>query len=206
MANNVTNYVEIIGNPMVIEKMDNLFQKSEEGPYNENLVRFVKTFWGESCEGIDGGSTKNLWMLDNAGAKWVYTENNIDEGHWNIQSANYPPVEFFIQLYKLAQEFDPSVEIKVKFQDESFEPVGGFSAKRDHEGVARYHLQENYELEEPEFDYDDEDYDDDQSSWYEEVDDIQNDCWSYATDECWSGEAKEIEGLKKIEKYMDLYK
>ncbi len=188
MANNVTNYLEIIGNDDVVNAMDTLFENA--GGYAETN-KFVNSFYGTEYE----GGVPHDWLFDNVGAKWIYVENDIDAGSWNIQSANYTPTEFWIQLYKLAVEIDPKVEIQVKFQDESYEPVGGFVVKKDHEGVPAWSMEEDYDIEDPtaDMDWEDEDYEETQMDFMDELDDVMTSLMNYAHDTVWSGEGNKIE-------------
>lgn len=191
MANNITNYLEIIGNDEVINAMDTLFENA--GGYAETN-KFVNSFYGTE---YDGGVPHD-WLFDNVGAKWIYVENAIDAGSWNIQSANYTPTEFWVQLYKLAVEIDPKVEIQVKFQDESYEPVGGFVVKKDHEGVPAWSMEEDYDIEDPtaDMDWEDEDYEETQMDFMDELDDVMTSLMNYAHDTVWSGEGNKIEEKK----------
>ena len=187
MANTVSNYLQIVGTDEVQDKMDDLFESA--GGYADT-TQFVNTFYGTEFE----GGVKFDWLYDNVGAKWIYVENAIDNGRWNISSANYTPKEFWIHLYKLAVKIDPNVEIEVKYQDESYEPVGGFVVKKDHEGNPAWAQQETYDMEDPtaDMDWEDEDYDDTQMNFMEDVDDTMEHCMDYAHDTVWSGEGESI--------------
>lgn len=187
MANTVSNYLQIVGTDEVQDKMDDLFENA--GGYADT-TQFVNTFYGTEFE----GGVKFDWLYDNVGAKWIYVENAIDNGRWNISSANYTPKEFWIHLYKLAVKIDPNVEIEVKFEDESFEPIGAFVAKKDHNGVPGWSMEEDYEMEDPtvDMDWEDEDYDDLQMQFREDVEDGQDGLLNYAHDTVWSGEGEVI--------------
>lgn len=187
MANTVSNYLQIVGTDEVQDKMDDLFESA--GGYADT-TQFVNTFYGTEFE----GGVKFDWLYDNVGAKWIYVENEIDNGRWNISSANYTPKEFWIHLYKLAVKIDPNVEIEVKFEDESFEPIGAFVAKKDHNGVPGWSMEEDYEMEDPtvDMDWEDEDYDDLQMQFREDVEDGQDGLLDYAHDTVWSGKGEVI--------------
>ena len=184
----MTNYLQIVGTDEVQDQMDALFDRA--GGYAET-DKFVNTFYGTEFE----GGVAFDWLYDNVGAKWIYVENDIDNGSWNISSANYTPKEFWIHLYELAVEIDPNVEIEVKYQDEVYNPVGGFVVKKDHEGNVAWAESEDYDVEDPtsDMDWDDEDYDDAQMNFLEEVDDIMEGCMNHAHDTVWSGEGNKVE-------------
>ena len=187
MANTMTNYLEVKGTDEVIEAIDFMFEQA--GGYAETDV-FVNSFYGTDFK----GGVPHDWLYDNVGTKWIYIENEIDRGEWNISSATYTPEDFWIKLYKIASEIDPNVEILVKFQDEVYEPIGGFVAKKDHNGVPRWAMQEDYDMEDPtsDMDWDDEDYDEKQMNFIEEVDEQQVLMLNYAHDTVWSGEGELI--------------
>lgn len=188
MANTMTNYLEVKGTDEVIEAMDALFENA--GGYAETHT-FVNSFYGTDYE----KGVPHDWLYDNVGAKWIYVENEIDRGEWNISSAAYTPEHFWVHLYKLAVKIDPNVEILVKFQDESYEPVGGLVVKKDHNGVPAWSMSEEDDIEDPtaDMDWDDEDYDETQMNFMEDLDDIMNDCLNYAHDTVWSGEGNKLE-------------
>ena len=159
MANNVSNYLEIKGTDKMIDAMHVLFDICEEGSHAD-IALFCKTFYDEVETNEAGDSVMNSWTYDNVGTKWIYLENTIDTGRWNIQSANYTPKEFWIRLYEIAVKIDPEVIIEVQFEDESVSPVGAVVIKK-YGGRPNIHVEENYDLEDPtdDKDWEDEDYD-----------------------------------------------
>lgn len=158
MANNVTNYLKVIANDETTNRIDEMFDNA--GGYAETL-KLSKSFFGESVE------DSNLWFLDNLGAKWVYVENSIDMGEWNIQSANYPPKEFYIHLYKLITETDPDGYLEVRYEDESLSPIGGLVVKKGPNGDICFKDREDNDVEDPtaNMEYDDEGYDEAQMNF-----------------------------------------
>ena len=188
MANNVSNYLQIVGTDAVQDAMDDLFENA--GGYAET-TQFVNTFYGTDIE----GGVQHTWLYDNVGAKWIYVENCIDNGSWNIQSANHTPKEFWIHLYKLAVKIDPDVKVEVKYQDESYNPVGGFVVKKDHNGTPAWAESEEYDVEDPTVDmnWEDDGYDDAQQEFNEMLDDMQTGHINYAHDTVHSGEGTKIE-------------
>ena len=139
MANTVSNYLHIDGTKEVQDKIDELFLNA--GGYAETNL-FVNSLYNtEYKEGVP-----YEWLYDNVGTKWIYVENEIDRGRWNISSANYTPKEFWIHLYKLAVEIDPNVRIEVKYHDEGYEPIGAFIINRDSNGISQYSNVEKYDI------------------------------------------------------------
>ena len=191
MANTVSNYIEIDGNEEVVDHIDSLFENA--GGYSD-IVKFVSTFYENPGLNESGDAVMFDWMYDNVGSKWIYVENGIDTGMWNISSGNHPPVEFFQHLYKIASNIDPDVKILVKFEDESYEPVGAFAAMKDPNGVPSYHLDEDYDMEDPtvDMDWDDEDYDETQMEFREELEGVQDSCLEECIRVIGQGEGKVI--------------
>ena len=184
----MTNILQIVGTDEVQDRIDDLFENA--GGYADT-AQFVNTFYGTEFE----GGVKFDWLYDNVGAKWIYVENAIDNGNWNISSANHTPKEFWIHLYKLAVKIDPNVEIEVQYHDEGYQPVGGFVVKKDHEGNPSWSEQEDYEMEDPtaDMDWEHEDYDDLQMQFNEDVYEAMSLCTEYAHDTVWSGEGTKLE-------------
>jgi hypothetical protein len=162
MANDITNIIKIIGNEDVIHAIDTRFENA--GGYGE-VTTFVKAFY-DNPEMNEEGNILNSWTLDNMGSKWVYIENAIDYGKWNLTSANYHPKEFILHLWKLASEIDPDVEIINEYECMNL-VLGCMLVKKDEEGIPRY-----IELEES--DYEAPDEDDEERNYYDEIYDIQN--------------------------------
>lgn len=184
----MSNYLEIIGTDEAIQAMDDRFENA--GGYADT-DQFVNAFYETDFE----GGVSHEWLYDNVGTKWIYVENAIDAGSWNISSANYTPKEFWIQLYKLAVEIDPEVQIQVKFQDESYQPIGGFVVKKDHNGVPGWSMEEDYDVEDPtvDMDWDDEDYDETQMDFMDDLDTMMTQLMNYAHDTVWSGEGNNLD-------------
>lgn len=173
MANNVTNIVKVMANDEAVDSIDNRFESA--GGYGET-TEFVKAFY-ESPELTESGAVLNNWSLDHVGAKWIYVENCIDAGEWNIQSANYPPHEFFERLFKLASDIDPNAYIEVRFNDENYSPVGAMLFKKDAEGLPRWYEVEDHDFENPtdDMDWDDEGYEDAQMEFMDSIYEFQED-------------------------------
>ena len=171
MANNLTSWVTIKANDDTLKYVDSLVTKAEERNENDSygITSFAKAFYKDVDCG-DGGGVMYDWALDNIGAKWTYLEEVQDEGEFSLTSAWYPPKQFFIHLYKLCVELDENVEIEVKYEDESYDPIGAFVVKKDKDGTPCIWGEEDY-VDNPlnDMDWDDEGYDEAQQEFYDEV-------------------------------------
>jgi hypothetical protein len=153
MANNVTNIIKIIATEEAIKSIDDRFDLA--GGYAETHT-FVKAFY-DNPQLTENGAVLNAWSYDNVGCKWIYVENNIDEGEWNIQSASYPPHEFLQRLFELVTEIDPDGYIENRYTDESYSPIGVMVFKKDDVGPKWSEIVE-YDMVDP---TDDMEFDDD---------------------------------------------
>ena len=168
MANNVTNYLKVIADDDTTNRIDEMFENA--GGYAETL-KLSESFFKEKAK------NSNEWFLDNLGAKWVYVENNINMGEWNIQSANYAPKEFYIHLYKLITETDPNGYLEVRYEDEGLSPVGALVIKKGPNGDICFNSEEDFDMEDPTADmgWDDEGYDEKQMGFTDEKYEKMND-------------------------------
>ena len=116
MANILKSMVSIKGNDEVIKLVDSLVDKIdvyvEDG--NESIPAFSKAFY-ENVELGENGGVMNSWSSDNLGSKWVRLYDVSGDGEFSIESAWYPPKEFFIHLYNLCFVLDEDVEVEVTY-------------------------------------------------------------------------------------------
>lgn len=126
MANNVTNIIKIIANEEAIKSIDDRFNLA--GGYADTTL-FVLAFYDDPDLSSDG-QVLNEWLYDNVGCKWIYVENNIDEGQWNIQSASHQPHEFLQRLFQLVTQIDPDGYIENRWSDETYSPIGSIVFKK----------------------------------------------------------------------------
>lgn len=168
MANNLRSMVNVIANDEVTAMIE---EKVKGIKYND-IASFAQAFY-ENVEMSGNDGVMNSWSVDNMGSKWNYLSDRWGGGEFVMESAWYPPKEFFIHLYKMVAEMDPEAIIEVQYEDETYNPVGAFVIKKDEEGDAMWAQNEDDELEDPtvDMDWDDEDFEDTQNNFMEEVDD-----------------------------------
>jgi hypothetical protein len=193
MANNVTNIIRIIASDEVVDSIDNRFDSA--GWYGET-TKFVKAFY-DNPELTESGAVLNNWSLDHVGSKWIYVENCVDAGEWNIQSANYPPHEFLQRLFELVTEIDPNGYIENRYQDETYSPVGAQVFKKDSEGQPRWYEVEDHDFENPtdDMDWDDEGYEEAQMEFTDSVYEFHEDSILECHNIIDSGEGKEFKTI-----------
>jgi len=171
MANNLTSWITIKANDDTLKYVDSLVDKISSERYNDDygITAFAKAFYQDVDCG-DGGGVMYDWALDNIGAKWTYLEEIQDAGEFSTTSAWYPPKQFFIHLYKLCAELDENVEIEVKYEDESYDPIGAMVVKKDKDGVPCIWEEEDT-IENPtdDMDWEDEGYDEAQQEFHDEL-------------------------------------
>ena len=166
MANYLKSVVEVHGNEEVIKKLDELLEKANDG----EITTFAQTFY-DNVEVGEGGGIMYAWALDNLGSKWTYMEDITGDGSFILTSAWYPPVQFFIHLYKMLVETDPDVFIEVQYEDEGYSPIGAIVIKKDKDGTPCIWAEEDDDMENPteDMDWDDEGYDEAQMEFMDSI-------------------------------------
>ena len=179
MANNLKSMITVVANDEAIANLDERLNGVEYG----SVVSFANAFY-DNVE-MSGDGVLNSWSVDNLGSKWTTFYDNNGGGDFSIESAWYPPKEFFVRLYKVMAEIDPEVVIEVMYEDETYSPVGAFVVKKDKDGVPCIWQEEEDELENPtdEMDWDDEGFDEAQEQFMDELYEVQqsllNACHQY---------------------------
>ena len=181
MANNLKSFVEVKGNEKVVKLIDSLIDKVNGNESDSSITAFATAFYDDVDLTEDRG-VLNTWSFDKLGSKWTTLYDVIGQGAFSIESAWYPPKKFFIHLYNLCFPLDNEVVIEVKYEDETFDPVGALVIKTlTHEGdegeVSEGRLWvEETEMEDPtvDMDWDHEDYDQTQMEFYESVAETQD--------------------------------
>ena len=147
---------------------------------NSAVTAFATAFYDDVELSEDRG-VMNTWSYDNLGSKWTTLYDVLDEAEFSIESAWYPPKQFFIRLYNLCFPLDNDVVIEVRYEDETFNPVGALVVKsvthygEEDETTEGRLWSEEVEMEDPtvDMDFDDEDYDEVQMEFYESLYDTQ---------------------------------
>ena len=145
-------------------------EKANDG----EITTFAQTFY-DNVELSENGGVMNTWSSDNLGPKWTYLEDILGDGAYRLVSAWYPPIKFYIHLYKMVTEIDPEGYIEVIYEDEGYDPIGAVVIKKDKDGTPCIWQEEDNEMEDPtvDKDWDDEDYDDVQMEFMESLYDRQ---------------------------------
>lgn len=167
MANYLKSMIEVHGNEEVVKKVDELL----EGVEYSDVTSFAKNFYNEVEMGESGEGVLNSWSVDNLGSKWTYLYDIQGDGAFSVESAWYPPLRFFVHLYNMLVELDPEVFIEVRYEDESYNPVGAVVIKKDSDGDPVIYQDEDEEMEYP----DEDDY------WNDDEDDVDYDAYDDAT-------------------------
>jgi len=164
MANHVSNNITVVGNEKVEERMNQYFEALEKLDYADT-GGFAKVFYKNPDTG-EGGGIMHSWAGENIGSKWAYFEHVIDDMMFQVTSAWYPVKEFTMHLYNLLVELDPDVAVENRYEDESYDPVGGILVYKNH-----IFMDEDNDFEYPDEDEmdEDEDYDDMMMNFYDSI-------------------------------------
>jgi|TARA_R110000796_G_scaffold141200_1_gene257465 hypothetical protein len=174
MANNLKSFVTIKGNEEVTKLIDSLVDKVNDNDSDSPVTAFATAFYDE-VELTEDRGVLNTWSNENLGSKWTTLYDAIDEGEFSIESAWYPPKQFFIHLYNLCVKVDGNVEIEVTYEDETYSPIGAIVIKKDRDGTPCMWEEEDNDIENPleDMDWDDEKYDETSEEFYESLYDNQ---------------------------------
>ena len=170
MANNLKSFVTIKGNEEVTKLIDSLVDKVNDNDSDSPVTAFATAFYDE-VELTEDRGVLNTWSNENLGSKWTTLYDAIDEGEFSIESAWYPPKQFFIHLYNLCVKVDGNVEIEVTYEDENYSPIGAIVIKKDRDGTPCIWEEEDNDIENPldNMDWDDEKYDETSEEFYESL-------------------------------------
>ena len=189
MANILNSQVVILGNEEVIKMVDDRIVKAEELAKdnafdNGNGVHaFSAAFYDNVETDEDGKSVISDWSNKHMGAKWNNLYDVQDYGAFIMESASYPPTEFFIHLFKLCHKIDSKVVIEVIYEDEGYSPVGAIVLKSWGEENVNYSniIQKEQEMKDPtvEMDWEDEEYESAGTNFRESVYEKQQEMLAY---------------------------
>ncbi len=182
MANNLKSFVEVKGNEEVVKLIDSLIDKVNNNDSDSDVTSFATAFY-DDVDLTEERGVLNTWSYDKLGSKWTILYDVIGDGAFSIESAWYPPKQFFIHLYNLCFPLDNEVVIEVKYEDETFNPVGALVVKTTtYEGEEGEEVKEGNiwfeqtEMEDPsvDMDWEDENYDAVQMDFMESVAETQD--------------------------------
>ena len=170
MANNLKSFVTIKGNEEAIKLIDSLVDKVNDNDSDSPITAFATAFYND-VELTEDRSVLNTWSNENLGSKWTTLYDVQNDGEFSIESAWYPPKQFFIHLYNLCVTLDENVEIEVTYEDETYSPIGAIVIKKDRDGTPCIWEEEDNDIENPleDMDWDDEKYDDVSQEFYESL-------------------------------------
>jgi len=170
MANNLKSFVTIKGNEEAIKLIDSLVDKVNDNDSDSPITAFATAFFND-VELTEDRSVLNTWSNENLGSKWTTLYDVQNDGEFSIESAWYPPKQFFIHLYNLCVTLDENVEIEVTYEDETYNPIGAIVIKKDRDGTPCIWEEEDNDIENPleDMDWDDEKYDDVSQEFYESL-------------------------------------
>ena len=180
MANNLKSFVEVKGNEEVVKLIDSLIDKVNDNDTDSAVTAFATAFY-DDVNLTEDRSVLNEWSYDKLGSKWTTLYDVLGEAEFSIESAWYPPKQFFIHLYNLCFPLDNDVVIEVRYEDETFNPVGALVVKsvthygEEDETTEGRLWSEEVEMEDPtvDMDFDDENYDEVSQEFYESLYDTQ---------------------------------
>ena len=170
MANNLKSFVNIKGNEQSVKLIDSMIEKVQNNDSDGSIPAFATAFYNDVKRGENGG-VMNDWSLKHLGSKWTTLYDVKGEGEFSIESAWYPPKEFFIHLYNLCVKLDENVEIEVTYEDETYSPIGAIVIKKDRDGTPCMWSEEDNDIVNPldDMDWDDENYEATSQEFYESL-------------------------------------
>ena len=170
MANNLKSFVTIKGNDESIKLIDSMVDNVNNNDSDSPITAFATAFYND-VELTEDRSVLNTWSNENLGSKWTTLYYVQNDGEFSIESAWYPPKQFFIHLYNLCVTLDENVEIEVTYEDETYSPIGAIVIKKDRDGTPCIWEEEDNDIENPleDMDWDDEKYDDVSQEFYESL-------------------------------------
>jgi hypothetical protein len=170
MANDLKSFVTIKGNDESVKLIDSMIDKVNNNDSDNSVAAFAMAFYND-VELTEDRGVLNTWSNENLGSKWTKLCDVQNDGEFSIESAWYPPKQFFIHLYNLCVELDENVEIEVTYEDETYSPIGAIVIKKDRDGTPCMWEEEDNDIENPleDMEWDDEKYDEVSEEFYESL-------------------------------------
>jgi hypothetical protein len=147
-----------------------MIDKVNNNDSDNSVAAFAMAFYND-VELTEDRGVLNTWSNENLGSKWTKLCDVQNDGEFSIESAWYPPKQFFIHLYNLCVELDENVEIEVTYEDETYSPIGAIVIKKDRDGTPCMWEEEDNDIENPleDMEWDDEKYDEVSEEFYESL-------------------------------------
>jgi hypothetical protein len=170
MANHMETNIQVKnGDIKVIEKLKEIFTP-KEGEYQVDASDLVDKIYDKSPEEYDRG-----WMIDEVGAKWMYSEFDLDDDleymELRLTSAWSVPQQFLEKLAKVLSDIKEDCYILGTYEDEGLDPIGAFLYSKDWDDIEDYDMDIDYDKV-----WDDDEYRDD---IYEKLNDLKNEMEGY---------------------------
>lgn len=158
MANHMETYINIKnGDIKVAEKLKEIFTP-KEGEYQVDASELCNKIYDKSPEEYDRG-----WMIDEVGAKWMYSEFDYDDDceyiELRLTSAWSVPQLFLEKLAKVLTDVKEDCYILGTYEDEGFDPIGAFLYAKDWDDIEDYDIDIDYDKMWDDDEYRDELYD-----------------------------------------------
>lgn len=150
MANNLISTVAVIPS----SAYSTIRQKLEKVEHRD--PRSLAEAFFDDVQMDERGRIMMEWAVGHLGPKWTFLENVSEDG-FELVSSYSPPIDFFTHLVQQFGSSESEMIIKVKYQDEGFEPVGALAISADSDGSVKVCQEEDHELEDPRMDMDEDD-------------------------------------------------
>ena len=144
MANHMETYIQVKnGDVKVIEKLKEIFTPIE-GEYQVDASVLVDKIYDKSPEEYDRG-----WMIDEVGAKWMYSEFDLDDDleymELRLTSAWSVPQQFLEKLAKVLSDIKEDCYILGTYEDEGLDPIGAFLYSKGWDDIEDYDMDIDYD-------------------------------------------------------------
>ena len=134
MANHMETNIQIKnGDIKVIEKLKEIFTP-KEGEYQVDSSDLIERLGNKPPEDYDRG-----WMIDAIGAKWMYSEFDLDDDieymELRLTSAWSVPQQFLEMLAKVITNIKEDCYILGTYEDEGYNPIGAFVYGKEYDDI-----------------------------------------------------------------------
>ena len=124
------------GDITIAKKLKEIFTPIDED-YETDAHLLVNRIYDNPPEDTDRG-----WMIDEVGAKWMYSSFEYDDEcehiHLMLTSAWSVPRYFLERLAKVLSDIKKDCYIVGTYEDEGFDPIGAFLYAKDYDDIEDY--------------------------------------------------------------------